>query len=91
MSHFNTTHEDGETLIQYGKLSETQAKHIESLFTSYRRMTPSQAWRAMNQPDTPLTSVRRAISNLSRDGILIKTGIKAVGIYGRPEYFWEMI
>ena len=50
--------------------------------------TPS-AIRRMVLPDAPLTSVRRAMTNLTKDGLLEKTELKAEGIYGRPEHFWK--
>ena len=38
----------------------------------------------------PLTSVRRAITNLSSDGELVKTNDKVTGIYGKPEHLWRL-
>jgi len=45
-------------------------------------------WAGGNQP--PLTSVRRAITNLQKQGKLIKTEETKVGLYGRPEYKWRL-
>jgi predicted ArsR family transcriptional regulator len=39
---------------------------------------------------SPLTSVRRSISNLTADGKLVKTERKVQGPYGRPEYVWRL-
>jgi DNA-binding transcriptional regulator PaaX len=39
----------------------------------------------------PLTSVRRALTNLSKQGKLIKTDEKKKGIYGRDEFIWSTI
>ena len=38
----------------------------------------------------PITSVRRAISDLTRNGDLVKTDKQVMGIYGRKEYVWRL-
>ena len=38
----------------------------------------------------PITSVRRAISDLTRNGDLVKTDKQVMGIYGRKEYVWRI-
>ena len=38
----------------------------------------------------PITSVRRAISDLTRNGELVKTDKQVMGIYGRKEYVWRI-
>jgi len=38
----------------------------------------------------PLTSVRRAMSNLTKKGILMKTARQKDGVYGKPEYLWQL-
>lgn len=47
--------------------------------------------RAILSRKTPLTSVRRAMSNLTKAGLLVKTGIKIAGPYGRDEYCWRLV
>lgn len=39
--------------------------------------------------DWPVTSTRRAITNLTTDGILVKTEFQSAGPYGRPEHHWQ--
>ncbi len=52
-------------------------------------MSPSMVHKACNNL-WPLTSVRRAITNLSTDGDLIKTNDTVIGIYGKPEHLWKL-
>ena len=52
-------------------------------------MSPSMVHKAFNNV-WPLTSVRRAITNLSSDGELLKTNDKVTGIYGKPEHLWRL-
>ena len=40
--------------------------------------------------DAPLTSVRRAMSNLTKAGKLIKTDKKMLGPFNHVEYVWEL-
>lgn len=40
--------------------------------------------------NTPLTSIRRAISNLTKEGLLRKTDEQMPGAFGRPEYCWKL-
>ena len=37
----------------------------------------------------PITSTRRAITNLTTAGILQKTNHQSMGPYGRPEHHWQ--
>ncbi len=39
-------------------------------------------------PNVPLTSTRRAMSNLTRDGLIVKTADQVIGQYGRPVCKW---
>ena len=43
-----------------------------------------------NQSAVPITSVRRAMSNLTRDGKLEKTSKKVVEVYGISNYLWRL-
>ena len=36
----------------------------------------------------PLPSIRRAMTNLSNEGKLIKTDVKMEGMYGKLEHLW---
>jgi len=39
-------------------------------------------------PNAPLTSIRRAITNLTRKGLLVKSERKKQGSYGRNNHTW---
>ena len=45
---------------------------------------------AMVLPDALLTSVRRALSNLTKAERLVKTDMLVDGLYGRPEGLWKL-
>ena len=64
---------------------------ILSLFQQYKILSPSQCHALISsQLQWPLTSIRRAITNLSKAGRLIKTGQLATGLYGKPENKWRI-
>lgn len=58
-------------------------------------MSPSQIFKFLSDKGYkyPLTSVRRAISDLTKDEILVKdTDEKkmVMGLYGKPEHTWKL-
>lgn len=58
-------------------------------------MSPSQVHAGMVGlaiviKNTPLTSIRRAICDLTLDGHLVKTEHLRPGPYGKPEYMWRL-
>lgn len=89
MNHYNTTNESGQTLIDFESKAKTQDDEVLKFIKSKSIASPSFVWRSLYKERTPLTSVRRAMSNLTKKGLLIKTDIKQIGPYGRPEYCWK--
>lgn len=88
-SHFNTTKESGNQLNIFNETAKNQEVQILELMKVYKKLSPSDVQKYFN--NYPLTSVRRALTNLSNQGKLIKTDEKKVGIYGRNEYIWETL
>ena len=87
-SHHNSTHEQGE-LLQW---MEVHAIGQEALvLAAFRRgaASPSEIHARAFSDQVPLTSVRRAITNLTQRGLLERTAIKVRGPFGRPEYVWR--
>ena len=90
--YFNTTHLRGQQLAEY----EIKAERQENLIAEFFRHNPlvevttEDLWNWI--PDLkscPLTSVRRAFSNLQDDGLIYKTDNQIDGSYGRPIYTWK--
>lgn len=99
--HFhNTTSESGTTLATYNdKALSLEVRVIDYMKMTYRLhsgfmpyKSPSQVYRSMDleKEGVPITSLRRAMSNLTRDGVLFKTEHKVIGMYGRPEFMWGL-
>lgn len=92
MAHYNTTHEAGELLKEYESKAIKQEEMILRLFQTGKKMSPSIVMRFLGKDSkVPLTSVRRAIHNLTDEGKLVKTDLKVRGMFGRPEHIWEIV
>ena len=98
MTYFNTTHTLGKQLVEYEQTADSQEERILRFFLAMypQKYTASDVWRQCFRESsciynrTPLTSVRRAITNLYNAGDLVKTDNQKTGVYGRPEYFWKI-
>lgn len=91
MTFWNTTAEAGQTLATYRQSAMKQEEAVLALFRARRLpMSPSQVHRHLGPGMTPLTSIRRAMSNLTRDGLLEKMEVKVEGIYSHPEHLWRL-
>ena len=91
-SFHNTIEVTGEELARYEMRAGAQEEHVYRAYKNHKKLTPSEAWDWLypNIKLTPLTSIRRAISNLTAKGALEKTKEQKTGIYGKPEYYWKI-
>jgi len=87
--HYNTTSETGLSRIRCQTVAERQEDTVLRFFKAHpgELFTPSE----INQrvlPGAEITSVRRAMTNLTTWGDLVMTGVKRQGPRGRPEHCW---
>ena len=89
-AHHNTTLETGQLLLDLNDRAKAQEDVVLGLYRQAGSpLSPSQVWTAADElRHCPLTSIRRAISNLTRQGKLVKTSLKVRSVWGRPEYMW---
>lgn len=91
MSYFNTTNESGTTLKNNVAKAKSQEEQIFEFCLECNvfknGITSSQIFGFI---DYPITSIRRALTNLTKQGKLIKTNEKRIGMYGRSEYVWKL-
>ena len=86
MSYYNTTNEIGENLKNYQAKANNQKEKILSILIMGKSMNPNFTTSASKiDLNCPITSVRRAISDLVSEGLVEYTGEKKTGKYGRPE------
>jgi hypothetical protein len=89
---YNTINLSGKELNKAtGKAISLQDEVLE-YFKSHpnAKLTPPMVMTALGKPSVPLTSFRRAMTNLSKAGDLIKTDEKAIGAYGLSNYLWKL-
>jgi hypothetical protein len=90
MSYYNTTHETGATLKESHHKAISQENRIFNYFMMYGKpLSPSMVLQQMSL-NCPITSVRRALTNLTFDNKLVKTDEYSVGDYGKREHLWRL-
>lgn len=92
---FNTTNLSAEERQRAAAQAKHQSRVVLDIYCQYARseLTPSEVLAyAIKQGKlhkrTPITSVRRAISTLTKSGQLIKTKTQRKGPLGAKEYCW---
>lgn len=94
---FNTNNTLKHDLPKENETAKGQQDIVLNLFkTSFPKWTASLVWEqllAKNEINqlTPLTSIRRAISNLHRAGYLMKDNETRIGLYGKNERYYKLI
>ena len=89
--YYNTTNSSGIELLKFIKHAESQEGLILNWFEDHPgfELTPSQVTKIV-LPSAIITSVRRALTNLTTAGLLTKTDKQLPGPFGRPEYAWKL-
>ena len=96
-SYYNTNKETGKELAQSEEKAMTQEKNIEYIFYRFadvKKMTPSLVWTVYTRDynsNTPITSIRRAITNLTTRGVLVKSDNMKMGRHGKMNHCWELV
>jgi hypothetical protein len=78
-----------EEQVSLKKNAKDQEGRILAYFELHIKGSPSQVFAAVAKPGEPITSIRRAISNLTKDGRLIKTDELRKG-QGASEHVWRL-
>lgn len=90
-SFHNTTNLHPLDLIGSEAKARNQEQRVLKLFMSARTaMSPDFVWMktGLFDQDVPLTSVRRAMTNLCNAGLLVKGSKKTMGRWGKPQFTW---
>jgi hypothetical protein len=89
--YYNTTGLGDEALAERIAQAETQEERIRLYFEARPQLhlTPFEIQEKV-LPQTPVTSVRRAITNLTEQGTLRKTDHMKDGRYGQPNHTWTL-
>jgi hypothetical protein len=89
---YNTINLQSDELKQARLKAKSQQEFIKAVFNNHKdlKITPSQMLRVFGNDLLPITSVRRALTNLVYENFLEKTSEKVLGIYGKPEHIWKI-
>jgi hypothetical protein len=92
MTFFNTIHETGNKLRQSIQTTVTQEQKVLDYFLRHPDMefTPAEVFSAGVCGSAPITSVRRAITNLTKDMLLTRCNSQKAGLYGKVNFTWRL-
>lgn len=93
VSYFNTTGLSGRDLSDAKGNARKQDVLVLTIFRGQAQaLTPSEVWRqgAENGSDWLLTSVRRSITTLTKEGLLVKQEGTRQSPYGSREHVWKL-
>jgi hypothetical protein len=97
--YHNTTDSTGADLLDYRVHAKNQDQIIHEYFRRNdpwlaKGLTASEVLAAMLRVklmhNTPITSIRRALTNLTTSNKLVKTDDQRDGPFGRPEYVYKL-
>lgn len=92
-SFHNTNNSQGVTLEKAEATCKNQEERIYKYFhaSPEHKYTAEDVWKTLYQNSlVPLTSVRRAISNLKEEKKLYQTGEQVIGMYGKRISVWKL-
>ena len=92
MSYYNTNNETGNTLTTSRTRVNVQEREIIAAFNGRpgRKMTPFDVQDDVGH-HVPITSIRRAITNLTSRGVLTKSETMKMGRHGKMNHCWELV
>ena len=89
-SFYDTIGLTGPALDKAQSSAKSQEAEILRLFRSgYIALAPSEVLRLLNTR-APITSIRRAMTNLTTQGLLVKLDSLQPGPFGKPEHAWSL-
>ena len=89
--YYNTNQETGEELDNSRARATSQTQIIYNYFVNNptEELTPFEI-KAKTRMRAPITSIRRAITDLTNDGKLVKTTSLKQGNYGKKCHCWRL-
>jgi len=91
-SFYNIINASGDTLHAFETNAQSQEEIILNFFKEHpvTAYTPATIHKTV-LPKAPITSVRRAMTNLTKAYQLEKTDIQGQGDYDKPNYMWRLV
>jgi predicted HTH transcriptional regulator len=90
-TYFNTTNETGDSLKQSVDKAKKQDEIIYDFFKQNRHnnYTPYEIFKKLFTSKTPITSIRRSITNLTASNKLKQLETQRKGGFGKLNYCWQ--
>lgn len=86
MSYYNTTSEIGNDLKVYQDKTRTQDQIIKGIIDKLNKpFSPKDIYKSYPIMNTPITSIRRTLNTLKKQGYIIETGNRVNGLFNRSE------
>ena len=85
---YNTINEVSSSLVTSHANTRTQEAIILDCFKSAQEPLSPSMVHFLTKLKCPITSIRRAMTNLSKDGSLKKTPKFTIGKFGKKEHLW---
>ena len=90
--YYNTTNSAEQELSRFRIQNKRQENIVLQYMQIAKRLTPSEVLiiSEFDGYNWPITSIRRSLNTLTREGLTVKTQMKLEGPQGRDEHIWEM-
>ena len=90
MAFYETIEQTSSALKESNKKTRKQEELIFDLFVKRNQpLSPSMVLTESGL-NCPITSIRRAITDLTNLGKIVKTNRQVRGMYNKPEHLWEL-
>tara|TARA_R100000700_G_C3096003_1_gene95192 strand:+ start:228 stop:557 length:330 start_codon:yes stop_codon:yes gene_type:complete len=90
MTFYQTIDQVDSAIKESNKKTKRQEDLIYSLFVKCNQPLSPSMVLSQSGLNCPITSIRRAMSDLTNEGKLVKTNRQVKGIYGKAEHLWEL-
>lgn len=91
MTFFNTTQETPKQVQMFATKSNCQDQEVLTIAKRLQKFSASIIYKQYPISNVPITSIRRSINSLMKNGKIEATGNKVEGIYGRSEKQYKVI
>ena len=90
MAFYQTIDQVGSALKESNKKASKQEDLIYSLFVKCNQPLSPSMVLSQSGMNCPITSIIRAMTDLTNSGRIVKTDRQVRGMYGKAEHLWEL-
>jgi len=91
MAYYNTNNLKEKKLIEALVKAKAQKQKVKIIMNCFGKMTASEVYEFFDKKKTPITSIRRSLSDLQEeDKFLVITDEMKEGPFGSPEHYYKV-